>query len=61
METNNKNKFIVVSYALYDVTKGDNGEEKFSKDNRFAFFNSGAIGWTITEENFMKKTRFGIE
>ena len=24
METNNKNKFIVVSYALYDVTKGDN-------------------------------------
>ncbi len=27
METNNKNKFIVVSYALYDVTKGDNGEE----------------------------------
>ncbi len=31
-----------------------NGSEKFSKDNRFAFFNSGAIGWTITEENFMK-------
>ena len=27
METNNKNKFIVVSYALYDVTNGDNGEE----------------------------------
>ena len=27
MESNNKNKFIVVSYALYDVTKGDNGEE----------------------------------
>ena len=27
MESNNKNKFIRVSYALYDVTKGDNGEE----------------------------------
>ncbi len=34
-----------------------NGSEKFSKDNRFAFFNSGAIGWTITEENFMKNLR----
>ena len=34
-----------------------NGSEKFSKDNRFAFFNSGAIGWTITEENFMKSLR----
>ena len=34
-----------------------NGSEKFSKNNRFAFFNSGAIGWTITEENFMKSLR----
>ncbi|MDO4496562.1 MAG: TonB-dependent receptor [Bacteroidales bacterium] len=31
-----------------------NGSEKFSKDNRFAFFNSGAIGWMISEEKFMK-------
>ena len=31
-----------------------NGSEKFSKDNRFAFFQSGAIGWTISEEPFMK-------
>lgn len=30
-----------------------NGSEKFSKDNRFAFFNSGAIGWMISEEPFM--------
>ena len=34
-----------------------NGSEKFSKDNRFAFFNSGAIGWTVTEEKFMKNLR----
>ena len=34
-----------------------NGSEKFSKDNRFAFFNSGAIGWTVTEEMFMKNLR----
>lgn len=34
-----------------------NGSEKFSKDNRFAFFASGAIGWTISEEPFMEKLR----
>lgn len=31
-----------------------NGSEKFSKENRFAFFNSGAVGWMISEEPFMK-------
>ena len=35
-----------------------NGSERFSKENRFAFFNSGAIGWMITEENFMKPIKF---
>jgi hypothetical protein len=34
-----------------------NGSKKFSADNRFAFFNSGAIGWTITEESFMAPVR----
>ena len=34
-----------------------NGSEKFSSDNRFAFFNSGAIGWMISEEPFMRKLR----
>ena len=34
-----------------------NGSEKFSKENRFAFFNSGAIGWMISEEPFMKYLR----
>ena len=34
-----------------------NGSEKFSKDNRFAFFASGAIGWTISEEKFMESLR----
>lgn len=29
-----------------------NGSEKFSSDYRFAFFNSGAIGYTISEEKF---------
>lgn len=34
-----------------------NGSEIFSKDNRFAFFNSGAIGWTISEEKFLKSLK----
>ncbi len=31
-----------------------NGSEKFADANRFAFFNSGAVGWMISEEPFMK-------
>ena len=31
-----------------------NGSDKFSKENRFAFFNSGAVGWMISEEKFFK-------
>ena len=31
-----------------------NGSQKFSPDNRFAFFCSGAIGWMLSEEKFMK-------
>ncbi|MGE5519106.1 MAG: SusC/RagA family TonB-linked outer membrane protein [Candidatus Dadabacteria bacterium] len=31
-----------------------NGSEKFSRDYRFDFFPSAAIGWTITNEKFMQ-------
>ena len=31
-----------------------NGSERFSKDNRFAFFQSGSIGWMLSEEKFIK-------
>ena len=34
-----------------------NGSQKFSPDNRFAFFCSGAAGWMVSEEKFMKKLR----
>ena len=34
-----------------------NGSEKFSPENRFAFFNSGAIGWMVSEEPFMRYLR----
>ena len=31
-----------------------NGSQKFSPENRFAFFCSGAAGWMLSEEKFMK-------
>jgi hypothetical protein len=34
-----------------------NGSQKFSPDNRFVFFCSGAIGWMVTEEKFMKRLK----
>lgn len=34
-----------------------NGSEQFAPKNRFAFFNSGALGWMISNESFMKSLR----
>ncbi|MDE5571876.1 MAG: SusC/RagA family TonB-linked outer membrane protein, partial [Prevotella sp.] len=34
-----------------------NGSQKFSPENRFVFFCSGAAGWMLSEEKFMKKLR----
>lgn len=34
-----------------------NGSQRFSPDNRFAFFCSGAVGWMVSEEKFMKKLK----
>ncbi|MDR2883213.1 MAG: TonB-dependent receptor [Alistipes sp.] len=36
-----------------------NGSEKFASQNRFAFFQSGALGWMITEEPYIKKLNLG--
>ncbi len=35
-----------------------NGSEQFNKDYRFAFFNSGALGWMLSEEAFLKDLGF---
>lgn len=35
-----------------------NGSDLFGSENRFAFFPSGAIGWLVTEEGFMKDLDF---
>lgn len=34
-----------------------NGSEKFAKKNRFAFFNSGAVGWMVSEEKWWDPIR----
>ncbi|NDV80881.1 TonB-dependent receptor [Bacteroides sp. 51] len=41
-----------------EVNGAYNGSEKFSSDNRFAFFPSGAVGWMVSEEKFMKPLKF---
>ncbi|MBO4602967.1 MAG: SusC/RagA family TonB-linked outer membrane protein [Salinivirgaceae bacterium] len=38
---------------FFEYNGAYNGSEKFAPENRFAFFNSGAVGWMISEENFM--------
>ena len=45
MESNNKNKFIRVSYALYDVTKGDNGEEMLIERTTDGVLSSSSAVW----------------
>ena len=42
---------------FFEYNGAYNGSERFSSDNRFAFFNSGAIGWMISDEPFMKYLR----
>lgn len=39
---------------FFEYNGAYNGSEKFSKDNRFAFFNSGAVGWMVSEEKWWK-------
>lgn len=38
-----------------------NGSEQFAKKNRFAFFNSGAAGWLISEEKFFQPLRKWVD
>lgn len=37
-----------------EFTFGYNGSERFSKDHRWGFFPSGAVGWIISNENFFE-------
>ena len=38
---------------FFEYNGSYNGSEKFAPKNRFALFNSGAVGWMISEEQFM--------
>lgn len=49
---NYANKYFLEYNGAY------NGSEKFAKENRFAFFNSGAVGWMVSEEPFMESLDF---
>ena len=40
-----------------DYNGAYNGSEKFASSYRFGFFQSGAVGWTITNEPFMKPVK----
>ncbi len=42
------------SKYMLDVNLGYNGSENFAPENRFGFFPAVSLGWTLTEENFIK-------
>ena len=48
---NYKNRYSIEYNGCY------NGSEKFASKNRFAFFNSGGINWTLSEEPFMESLK----
>lgn len=41
---------------LLELNAGVNGSEQFAPDKRYGFFPSGAIGWNLHDEKFMKET-----
>jgi TonB-linked SusC/RagA family outer membrane protein len=49
---------VTYDYAnkyLAEVNIGYTGSERFAPTNRYGFFPSGAIGWVVSRENFMKQ------
>jgi TonB-linked SusC/RagA family outer membrane protein len=49
---NFKEKYFLEMNGAY------NGSDKFAPANRFGFFSSGALGWMLSEEKFMKSLTF---
>ena len=43
---------------LFEYNGSYNGSDKFASENRFVFFQSGALGWLLTEESFIKNLSF---
>lgn len=46
------------SRYFFDVNGAYNGSEKFGVGYRFGFFPSAALGWMVTNENFMEDLRW---
>lgn len=46
-----KGKYLLTVTGRYD------GSSKFGKDNKFAFFPSGALSWRVSEEDFMQSAK----
>lgn len=46
--------YTIDSKYLFTFTGRMDGSSRFAKDNRYAFFPSGALGWRISEEKFMQ-------
>lgn len=46
------------SRYFVDYNGAYNGTEKFASGYRFGFFSSGAIGWMVSNEKFMKNIKF---
>ena len=49
--------YDLMSKYFVEFNGAYNGSQKFSPYNRFVFFASGALGWMISEEKFMKKLK----
>ena len=46
--------YNLTSKYLFTVTMRADGSSKFSKDNRWGYFPSGAFAWRLSDEGFMK-------
>jgi len=46
--------YTIASKYLFTLTGRMDGSSRFSEDNRYAFFPSGALGWRLSEEGFMQ-------
>ena len=52
---------VTYDYArkyLFEYNGSYNGSDQFGPDYRFDFFQSGALGWNISEESFIKNFNF---
>lgn len=52
--------YIYDSKYIAEFNFGYNGSENFAKGKRYGFFPSGAVGWIVSEEDFMRSIQKSI-